>query len=147
MKKLPEVEEAKALLNVAKDWSIWRWLTEKRRVRGIADRGTAALDRADEALKASWPDNLRVAYNALVSGRKPRTAVSEPVRAAAARVKEADDEAYAARMDAENTFEEAERHLSAGLAREGARKAIEAYDLRERALRKSEAAIRASAKA
>ncbi len=142
MKKLPEVEQAKALMEVAKDWSIWRWLTEKRRVRETADRGTAALDEADEALKASWPHDLTAAYKALAAGRKPKPAIPEPIRIAAAKVKEADDEAYAARMDAENTFEEAERRMSASLAREGARKAIEAYDLRERALRKSEAAMR-----
>ena len=58
------------------------------------------------------------------------------------RVKEADDEAETARLDAEDTFDVAEKKLSASLAREGARKAIESWDLREAAIRKAEAAKR-----
>jgi hypothetical protein len=57
------------------------------------------------------------------------------------KVKEADDEAYRARMDAEETFDEAERQLSTSLAREGCRKAIHGWELHEKAIRKAEAAI------
>ena len=64
------------------------------------------------------------------------------LKAAAKRVKEADEEAEAARLDAEDTFDVAERKLSAGLAREGARKALQSWDLRESAIRKAEAAKR-----
>jgi hypothetical protein len=45
-------------------------------------------------------------------------------------------------MDAEQTFEDAERQMSAGLARQGAVKAIECWDLREKAIRKAEALAR-----
>jgi hypothetical protein len=45
-------------------------------------------------------------------------------------------------LDAEDTFDVAEKKLSASLAREGARKAIESWDLREAAIRKAEAAKR-----
>ena len=47
-----------------------------------------------------------------------------------------------ARLDAEDTFDEAERRLSAGMAREGARKAIESWELREKSIRKAEAVSR-----
>jgi hypothetical protein len=53
-------------------------------------------------------------------------------------VKNADDEAEAARLDAEDTFDEAERKLSTGMAKEGARKAIESWELKEKAIRKAE---------
>jgi hypothetical protein len=56
-------------------------------------------------------------------------------------MKEADDLAYRARMDAEKTFDDAEKQLSTSLAREGCRKAIESWDLHEKAIRKAEAMI------
>jgi hypothetical protein len=58
------------------------------------------------------------------------------------RVKEADDEAEAARLDAEDTFDEAERRLSSSMACEGAIKAIASWELREKSIRKAEAAGR-----
>ncbi len=136
MRKLIEVEEARELMNVAKDWSVWRWLTEKKRVRAAADRAVDALSAAEKEVKANWSEELKRAYEG--KGRN----VPEEVKAAAKRVKEADDEAEAARLDAEETFAVAERKMSAGLAREGARKALESWDLRESAIRKAEAAKR-----
>jgi hypothetical protein len=56
-------------------------------------------------------------------------------------MKDADDEAWGARMDAEKTFDDAEKQLSTSLAREGCRKAIQSWDLHEKAIRKSEAMI------
>jgi len=47
-------------------------------------------------------------------------------------------------MDAEATFDEAEKQLSTRLAREGCRKAIESWDLHEKAIRKAEALILSS---
>jgi hypothetical protein len=44
-------------------------------------------------------------------------------------------------MDAEQTFDTAEKQLSTALAREGCRKAIRSWELRERAIRKAEALI------
>jgi len=137
MRRLVEVEEARALLTEAIEWSVWRWMTEKSRVRAIADRGTARLDAVDNEVKAAWTAALTKAY------RDDEARHIDPkLKAAAKRVREAEEEAYRARMDAEQTFDEAELRLSASLAREGARKAILAYDLREKAIRKAEAANR-----
>ena len=65
--------------------------------------------------------------------------VPADVKQAVKRVKEADDEAEEARLEAEDTFDQAERRLSAGMAREGARQAIASWELREKAIRKAEA--------
>jgi len=119
MDKLPEVETAKALMTEAVAWSVMKWLREKKRVRKTADQANAALDQLHQAVKDRWPDGVRAAY--------------------AKKVKEADDEAQRAHLDAEATFDEAEKQLSTRLAREGCRKAIESWDLHEKAIRKAEA--------
>ena len=133
MAKIAEVEEAKRLMTEAKEWSVWRWLTEKRRVRAAADAATAALDKAEMKVKARWPEDFKKSY---------RHKNTDGIHPEVAEVKKADDAAYRARMDAEATFDEAERHLSASMAREGAQKAIDAYCLHERAIRKAEAVAR-----
>jgi hypothetical protein len=151
MRKLAAVEEARAVMKEGTEWGLWRWLLEKGRVREIADRATAALDEADMHVKAGWSDDLKRAYQELVDqeNRKrvrrqandpsPETAnIAPEVRLAAKRVKEADDEAERVRLDAEDTFDEAERRMSTELAREGARKALQTYDLRETAIRRAE---------
>jgi len=159
MKKLVAVEDAKKLLTEAQDWSLWRWLTEKGRVRQTADRGTEALDELEKQVKAAWSEDLQRAYDELLAqaaldhnarakrqyekAKQAAQAVAAPVKQAAARVKEADDAATHARDEAERIFDEAERRLSTSMAKEGARMAIEAYDLREKAIRKAEAAARA----
>ena len=71
-------------------------------------------------------------------------AIDPEVLATVRDVKEADDEAETKRLDAEDTFERAERTMSTAGAREGARKALETYDLHEKAIRKAEAATRVS---
>jgi len=158
MQKLAEVEEAKELMRAATEWSLWRWLIEKGRVRATADRAVAALDAAEKRVKSAWDDDLRRAYRELGSqsatgrsskskrpaeaaGREAR--VTDPrTRLAVQGVKEADDEAEAARLDAETTFDEAERQLNTGLARQGAQKAIDSWELREKAIRKAESVTR-----
>jgi hypothetical protein len=140
MHKLVEVEEAKALMTEALDWSIWKWLFEKGRVRQTADLGTDALEKAEKKVKAGWSAELRTAYREV--GREAANHVDPAIAAAAKRVKDADDEAEEARLDAEATFDEAERRLSAGMARDGALKAIQAFELRETAIRKAEFAAR-----
>ncbi len=158
MQKLPLVEEAKALMREASDWSIWHWLTDKKRVRKTADEGTAALDEAEKQVKATWGDDLKRAYHELEAqeayDENPRLKhqlekaqeaakdIDLETKVAIRKVREADNIAYNARMDAEDTFDEAERKLSASLAREGAFKAIEAYDLREKSIRRAEAVAR-----
>ncbi len=151
MRKLPAVEEARAVMTEAMDWSVWRWMLEKPHVRQVADRATAALDRADRQAKASWKDDLKIAYNELIEHERktahrrqaspePQDGVAAEIRLLARQIKEADDKAERVRLDAEDTFDEAERRMSVSMAREGARKALRTYDLRENAIRKSEAA-------
>ena len=158
MEKLTPVEDAKALMTVAKDWSILKWLAEKKRVRHVADTGTAALDQAEQRVKSTWNEALKNAYAELCAPsatdddpfaaaeyefiKQQTGTISEEIKAVVRRVKDADDEAYRARMTAERTFDDAERRLSAGLARKGAEQAIGAYDLRYRAIEEAEAAQR-----
>ncbi len=152
MNNLPEVEIAKALMTEAMAWSVMKWLREKKRVRKTADLANAALDHLSETVKARWPECLKAAYEALggpaargsaaASPRKqPTLSIDSDGQLLARKIKEADDEAYRARMDAEKTFDEAERQLSTSLAREGCRKAIRGWELHEKAIRKAEAAV------
>jgi hypothetical protein len=154
MEKLAPVEDAKALLSSARDWSIVRWLAEKRRVRRIADGGTAALDEAERQIKSGWTEQLINAYAELCTPdyddpfavsefefiKQQADGIPESIKEVARRVKEADDKAYEARMRAEHTFDEAERKLSAALARRGADEAIQAYEIRYAAIAAAEAA-------
>ncbi len=158
MQKLVEVEEAKTLMTEAKDWGLWRWLWEKGRVRTTADRAVDALDALEKKVKASWSEDQRKAYRELealagVNGNAKGKRLYErakdeakdidpEIKHAVERVKEADDAAYDARMEAEETFDEAERRLSTDMARQGAQKAIDSWELREKAIRRAEAAGR-----
>jgi hypothetical protein len=153
MRKLSEVEGAKALMTEGMNWSVVRWLKEKKRVRKAADLANACLDRLDQEIKARWSDELKAAYSELAGDsvgarqrphKQPSQGIDPQVKLLAKRVKESDDEAYRVRMDAEDTFDKAEKQLSARLAREGCRKAIDSWDLHEQAIRKSEAAIGAT---
>ena len=122
MRKLAPVEEAKALFAEAQDWGVWKWLTEKRRLRQTADAAWDALEAYETQLKQSWDGATR--------------------KMAAAQLKQADAEAYKARMDAEAQFDEADRRMSTSMAREGAQMAIAAWTLREKLIRKMEAIAR-----
>jgi hypothetical protein len=152
MEKISEVEAAKVLMNEAVVWSVMKWLREKKRVRKTADQANAALDQLNQAVKDRWPDSVRVAYASLVTQGSGNTTVPRqptpppPVidpqsRLSAEKVKEADDAAYRARMDAEETFDEAERQLSTSVAREGCRKAIQSWELHLKAIRRAEALL------
>jgi hypothetical protein len=162
MHKLIEVEEATALMNKAKDWSVWRWLLEKRRVRAAADRAVDALGEAAKKVKSAWSDDLKKAYREIEAQqafeKNPRSkqrfekakeeakGVDLQVKLAVQKVKEAEDEAENARLDAEDTFDRAERQLSASMARQGAQQAIDSWELRMKAIRKAEALARKSEK-
>jgi hypothetical protein len=155
MQKLIPVEEAKKLMNEAIEWSIWRWLLEKRKVRVAADTAVDALNALDKKVKAAWSDDLKKAFRELEldastngnararqkyeKAKEEAEDVPAEIKLAVQRVKEADDEAEEARLDAEDTFDEAERRMSADMAREGARKAIASWELREKSIRKAEA--------
>jgi len=158
MQKIGCVEEAKALLNEAKDWSVWHWLTEKKRVRAAADTAWAALEEVEKQIKGSWGDDLRKAYRELQAAanmdgnargrhayekaREETKDVGAELKAFAGRLQKEDEVAFQARMTAEETFDEAERRMSIPLARKGSEQAIEAYELREKFIRKAEAAAR-----
>jgi len=57
---------------------------------------------------------------------------------AAKKLQAAEEEAYALRMQAEETFDEADRRMSTRMACDGARQAIEAWEQREKYIRKME---------
>jgi hypothetical protein len=148
MKTLPEVEAAKQLMNEAMRWSVMTWLREKKRVRKAADQANAALDRVSEELRQSWPDDIRTAYLALDTNDAAFTAKGRPSQKTSAQdsrkfviarqLKDADDEANRARMAAEKTFDDAEKRLSTSLAREGCLKAIQSWELHEKAISEGE---------
>jgi len=141
VRKLPEVEEARALMTEAQEWSVMKWLREKKRVRKTADRANDALDQLSKETKLLWSDELRAAYGVLTQntsrGNQPDAEIPNAVK----QVKRADDEAFRARMDTESTFDEAERQLSTSMAREGCRKAIYSWELHEKAIRIAERLI------
>jgi exonuclease VII small subunit len=156
MRKLIPVEEATILMEeAAKDWSIWRWLLSKSRVRAAADRAVDALAEAEKKVKASWSDDLKKSYREFEAQQalenNPRAKqryekakeeakhVDPQIKQAVQKVKEADDEAETARLDAEDTFAQGERQMSASMARQGAEKAVHSWELRMKAIRKAEA--------
>jgi hypothetical protein len=121
MQKLAAVEEAKALFEQAKDWGVWRWLTEKQRARKTADAAWEALEEYEKKVRASWSADIKRAYKS------------------DARLQEADAESQQARAAAEAQFDEADRRMSTSMARDGSQMAIDAWVLREKFIRKLEA--------
>lgn len=157
MRKLPAVENARAIMTEGLEWGAFRWMTEKKRVRAKADEARAALDELEKRVKSGWSDDLKTAYNQLLSetgnggsarkggatGKKAKsTNIGDHVMDVVKRVMQADDEAYDAHETAEEAFAEAEQRMSTNLAREGARKALAAYDLHEAAIRQAETLAR-----
>ena len=143
MRKLPEVEEATALMTEAMEWSVMKWLREKKRVRQTADRANDALNQLSQETRSLWPGGLRAIDEALAkktgSGSQADTETVNAVK----QVRKADDEALRAHTDAENTFDEAEKQLSTMMAREGCRKAIYSWELHEKAIRMAERLVNA----
>ena len=115
MQKLSPVEEAKALMREATDWSVWSWLTEKRRLRTTADAAWEALEELDRKVKGGWSDDLKKAWRA-----KNTRDIDPELALAIQRVTEAEAKWREARINAEATFDEAERRMSTSMAREGA---------------------------
>jgi len=155
MHKLVPVEEATKLMNQAKDWSLWRWLLEKGRVRAAADRAVDALADAQKQVKHTWSDDLTKAYRELEAeqafqkdrrsrqryekAKEEASQIDPQIKLAVQKVKEADDEAENARLEAEDTFAEAERQLNTQMARDGTQQAVHSWELRMKAIRKAEA--------
>ena len=150
MRKLPAVEHARAVMQQGMDWGMWKWIMEKRRVRETADRARAALNELEKKVKTAWSPELKSAYNQLLAenrhskrSRKSSTGNgSQPtdaqLLAAIKQIIAADDRAYNAHEDAEEVFAEAEASMSTSKARDGARMALEAYQLHEAAIRQAE---------
>jgi uncharacterized coiled-coil DUF342 family protein len=134
---LKEVAEARSLMTEAKDWPVIKWLSEKKRVRKVADLANATLDRVEQELHDSWDAELSAAYNEKNGASK----ISPEVAKLASSIREKHEAALAARADAEATFDKAERRLSTSLAREGCAKAIAGWDFHEEAIRKAEMAL------
>jgi len=160
MQKVAAVEEAKTLLEAAKEWGVWKWLTDKKKMREAADKAWAAYDEVEEKVRSAWSDDLQKAYAELSAhaavadggapakkkydkAKKDAEGVGAPVKAQAKKLKDADEEAYAVRMQAEDMFVEAEKRMNTGMARDAAQKAIDAYVAREKVIKKFEAAARA----
>jgi hypothetical protein len=152
MQTLKEVAAVKALMREASNWSVMRWLAEKKRVRKAADRANDLLDELDRSIKATWSDELKAAYAELapIAGKKVASSsgnVSPEILLLAKRLRQADNEAYSARMDAEDTFDLAEKRLSTSMAREGAQKAILSWDLKEKAIAMTKSGVDATSNA
>lgn len=153
MEKISEVETAKALMMEAMVWSVMKWLREKKKVRKVADEANAALDALTRTVQERWPDDVKTAYAQMVAesdppksstgvrNKAPLQAIEAEALLFARKMKQADDEAYRARMDAERVFDEAERKLSTSLARDGCQKAIQAWDLKTKAIRRAESMV------
>ena len=121
MRKLTAVEEAKQLFEEGKQWGVWRWLTEKRRARRTADAAWEALEECEKKVKAAWSEETKIAF------REDKA------------LHAADRKAHQAHMAAEAQFDEADRRMSTEMARQGAQMAIDAWEMREKFIRKLEA--------
>ena len=143
MQKLKEVEEAKQIMTEAVNWSVMKWLSQKKRVRRAADVANAALNNLERVVKANWSDELRSAYQQ-VSGTKSKLVVAEAAVDLAKKIKRADDEALKAHDQAEATFDDADRQLSTTLARRGCGEAIRSWELHEKAIALAETGVRSA---
>ncbi len=139
MSTIKEVAEARALFTEAQDWSVMKWLGEKKRVRKAADLCNATLDQVEKELQDGWSADLKAAY-ANLNGSKVVKSVSADIEQTAKSLKEAHDAAIAKRMEAEDTFEKAEKRMSVSMAREGCHIALAGWDLHEAAIKKAEQA-------
>lgn len=134
-------------MNQAVDWSAFKWLLNKRRVREAAEEANAAFDKLNHEVKSRWKREIAAAYQNLAKpgrgsrGQNNATDYDPEVLLFAKKVKDADDAAHRARMTAENTFAAAIRQWSTSLAREGCRQAIRSWELDEKAIRIAEAAL------
>jgi hypothetical protein len=142
MEKLPQVEQAKALMNEAVTWSVMKWLREKKRVRATADQANAVLDALRQRVQQRWPEEQQAEYEAHAKRSTDGSQGNSGLSGQLQRVHDADRQAMAARVDAEKTFNDAEKQLSPRLAREGCQKAIRSWELHEKAIQTAELLIR-----
>ena len=153
MLNIKEVEAAKQLMAEAVNWSVVKWLAEKKRVRKTSDIANDSLDAFDKEVKASWSSELKAAYAELPrigmpaeqavtpsNGNGKKADIDPKINLLAKALKQADEEAYRAHLLAEDTFERAEKRLSTSMARDGSRQAILSWESKEKAILKSQAA-------
>ncbi len=118
----------------------------KERARSTADAAWEALEACEEKVKAGWADEWRQAYLDLsANGRaKPRrhAGLDPELKAALEGLRDVDQEARQACDAAEAQFDEADRRLSTRMACEGAQMALDAWQLREKVIRKAGALAR-----
>jgi len=62
VRKLSAVENARNIMTQGTEWGVWKWLTEKKRVREAADQARAALDALEKEIKSTWSEELKLAY-------------------------------------------------------------------------------------
>ncbi len=134
MRTLTEVEQARELMTEAIDWSVMKWLTEKKRVRKTADKANEVLNAVEKDIQQSWSEKFKAAY-------KNSGVVSPEMKRLATRVREEHEAANRLRMQAEDTFDVAEKRLSTAMAREGCRQAIEGWEHHVKAIRLAESAL------
>lgn len=135
MKELTEVERARALMTEAIDWSVMKWLREKKRVRRSADKANEILNEVETKLHEQWGPRFRLVYDK--SG-----AASPQTKELANRIRREHEAANRFRMEAETTFDAAEKRLSTAMAREGCRQAIEGWNHHLEAIRLAETALK-----
>ncbi len=142
--KLPQVQHATALMREAKNWSVMKWLREKKHVRAAADQANSAIDALREKIHRNWPGELQSAYLAFESahGEATQKAGDNQAQTKLKHVWEADQQASQARTLAEKTFDDAEKQLSTRLAREGCERAIHSWGLHKIAISKAAALMR-----
>ncbi len=137
----PELDQARKIMTEAKQWSVMKWLSEKKRVRKVADAANLALDTLEESLRANWDPQLAAAYKELKSGPSPKNATNPETVRLANSIRRAHDAALGMRMEAEAIFDKAEKRLSTAMAREGCDKALDGWEAHEEAIRLSEKGV------
>lgn len=149
MEKLEAVENARNLMLETREWPVWTWLSEKSRLRDAAKRADEAFDELEKKIKQSWSEELKRAYRELEDADPDdehskeldqSIEISPEIRALAKEIKIAHDTANEARARAEETFAVAESRLNISMALDGTAQAIASWDLKEKAIRKAEAA-------
>jgi hypothetical protein len=146
LRKVTEVDEARALMAEALDWSVFTWLLRKGEVRATADRANAALSRLKRATKSRWSSEIGLAYEEKEPKGGPYSSAASTLndidpesRILIRKLQEEELASRTARKDAEEMFDEAEKRLSTNLAREGCRKAMRQWELDLTVIRHAEA--------
>jgi hypothetical protein len=91
-------------------------------------------------VRAGWSEDWQQAYGHPKSKRY--AALDPELRSALDRLYQEDETSRQARAAAEAQFDEADRRMSTSMACTGAQMAIEAWELREKVIRKAEALAR-----